>query len=98
MSPKTAASRSEALSLIEQAQHLLNRAVAAASPLKGWANDEPRGPYYLIGDHADATKRLWHQVNNAPVPIGHDYDEFPPDEPAGPATPEAGPVASTTHP
>lgn len=74
MTAKTEQARRNVLTLIEQAQHLIAEAQRAASPLQGWAEEEPRGPYYLIGDHYDATKQLWHQVNNAPVPTGHDHE------------------------
>lgn len=66
--------RLQALRLIEQAQNLLREAVQVASPLQGWADEKPKGPYYLIRDHAEATNALWHTVNNRPLPTGHDYE------------------------
>ena len=74
MTTLTAKARAKTLAKIEAAQHLLREALEAASPLQGWAEENPRGPYYLIGDHVDATKQLWHRVNNAPEPTGHDYE------------------------
>lgn len=60
--------RSRVLADIEAAQMLLYRACQTACPLQGWGD----GPWEWIGDHADATKALWHRVNNAPDPTGHD--------------------------
>ena len=57
----------KALELIEQAQTMLYQAAQTACPLQGWADQ-----WTLIGDHADATKALWHRVNSAPRPTGHD--------------------------
>lgn len=55
------------LELIQEAQSLLYTAAQTASPLQGWLREWQR-----ISDHADATKRLWHKINNAPRPTGHD--------------------------
>lgn len=60
-------SRKLVLVLIERAQRLLNDAAETASPLQGWLREWQR-----ISEHADATKALWHKINNAPKPTGHD--------------------------
>jgi hypothetical protein len=62
------------MSKIEAAQRLLNEAVQACSPLQGWADEEPRGPYYLIRDQANATHDLWRKIAYGPEPTGHDAD------------------------
>jgi hypothetical protein len=59
--------RARALNKIEQAQALLYEAAQITCPLQGFVK-----PWQRIGNHADATKALWHAVNNAPYPIGHD--------------------------
>lgn len=59
--------RKLALALIQQAQELLYNAAQTACPLKGWADQ-----WTAIGDHADATKALWHRVSQAPHPLDHD--------------------------
>lgn len=74
-SAKTLAARRAVLAKIEKAQSILWEAVQAASPLDGWAEEEPRGPYYLIRDQANATHDLWHAVNNAPYPTAHDNED-----------------------
>lgn len=66
-SAKTLAARRAVLAKIEQAQTLLYEAAQAACPLQDWVDQ-----WDAIGDHADATKALWHRVNNAPYPTGHD--------------------------
>ena len=64
---QTEAARVKTLALIDQAQALLYEAAQTSSELRGWAK-----PWEKIGDNADAIKALWHKVNNAPRPIGHD--------------------------
>jgi hypothetical protein len=64
---KAAAARLRVLRLIEQAQSLLYEAAQTACPLQGWVK-----PWERIGAHADATKALWHRVNDARRPVGHD--------------------------
>jgi hypothetical protein len=59
--------RKRVLQLIERAQSLLYEATQTACPLQGWCKQ-----WEQIGDHADATKALWHKINRAPLPIGHD--------------------------
>lgn len=61
------AKRKAALSKIEQAQTLLYEAAQLTCPLHGFADQ-----WTEIGDHADATKALWHRINNAAFPTGHD--------------------------
>lgn len=61
------AKRRLALEKIEKAQTLLYEATQAVCPLQGWAD-----LWTELGDHADATKRLWHKLNDAPRPVGHD--------------------------
>jgi hypothetical protein len=68
MTPQVTTARKRTLELIESAQSLLYEACQTASPLQGWVT-----PWEQIGDHADATKSLWHKVNDAPLPTGHDY-------------------------
>jgi len=65
--PKHVAAAEKALRLIEQAQSLLYQAAQTACPLQGWCDQ-----WKQIGDHADATKALWHKINQAPRPTGHD--------------------------
>jgi hypothetical protein len=67
MSPRTKAAAEKTLALIQQAQSLLYEAAQTSCPLQGWCDE-----WEMIGDHADATKALWHKVNNAPRPTGHD--------------------------
>lgn len=69
MTTMTRTARERTLALIEQAQTLLYRAAQESCPLKGWADQ-----WQEIGDHADATQRLWHRINDAPMPIGHDEE------------------------
>jgi hypothetical protein len=64
---QAAADREKALRKISQAQALLYEAAQLTCPLQGFLK-----PWEAIGDHADATKALWHRVNNAPRPTGHD--------------------------
>lgn len=64
---KALAARQRTLDLIQQAQSLLYEAAQTACPLQGWVK-----PWEHVGDHADATKALWHRVNSAPYPTGHD--------------------------
>lgn len=59
--------RTRALNKIQQAQALLYEAAQITCPLHGFVKS-----WEKIGDHADATKALWHAVNNAPLPTGHD--------------------------
>lgn len=67
---QAAAARTKTLRLIEAAQTLLYQAAQTACDLQGWVK-----PWERIGDHADATKALWHDVQYAPHPTGH--DQFP---------------------
>jgi len=69
MTPTIQLARKLTLERIEQAQTLLYQATQASDPLQGWAD-----LWREIGDHADLTKALWHKINNAPVPTGHDYE------------------------
>ena len=69
MTPRTARARMLALAHIEAAQASLYAAAQASSPLRGWLAE-----WQAIGDHADATKALWHRINEAPAPTGHDLD------------------------
>lgn len=62
-----ALARVRVLALIERAQSLLYEAAQTACPLQGWVE-----PWEMIGDHADVTKALWHRVNGARRPTGHD--------------------------
>lgn len=78
MTPKTKAARGAALGYIEAAQALLYKAAQTSCDLQGWADQ-----WQAIGDHADATKALWHACNNAPAPTGHDGE--------APATPNPTP-------
>lgn len=64
---KAAEARRAVLECIAEAQNLLYEAAQYACPLQGWCKQ-----WTLIGDHADATKALWHKINNAPRPAGHD--------------------------
>lgn len=66
-SKATAEARAKTLALIQSAQSLLYEAAQASCPLHGWCE-----VWQQIGDHADATKDLWHTVNDAPRPTGHD--------------------------
>lgn len=59
--------RLEVLALVNEAQSLLYTATQKACPLQGWTQE-----WEKIGAHADATKALWHALNNAPRPTGHD--------------------------
>lgn len=72
MSPLTSSARQRTLDLIEQAQTLLYQAAQASCELQGWVDE-----WETIGDHADATKALWHSINNAALPTGHDQDPKP---------------------
>lgn len=69
MTPRAAENRRQALELIQQAQSLLYQACEKISPLKGWGELWDR-----VGDHAQATKSLWHEVNEYPYPTGHDHE------------------------
>ena len=69
MSLRTSAARQRTLDLIQQAQDLLYQAAQCSSDLQGWYRE-----WEAIGDHADATKALWHKANNATLPTGHDAD------------------------
>ncbi len=64
---KAMAAREHALHLIQQAQTLLYQAAQTTCPLLNFAK-----PWEKIGKHADATKALWHKVNDAPLPTGLD--------------------------
>lgn len=46
---------------------LLYAAAQTACPLHGWCDQ-----WDLIGNHANATKALWHKISQAPQPTGHD--------------------------
>jgi hypothetical protein len=59
--------RTRALVKIEEAQRLLYEAAALTCPLQGFS-----GAHAAIAKHGDATKALWHAVQNAPLPTGHD--------------------------
>lgn len=61
------ANRLRALQKIDEARALLSEAAQMTCPLQGFGK-----PWKWIGDHMDKTKALWHRVNNAPVPTGHD--------------------------
>lgn len=62
--PAALAARSRALAKIEQAQSLLSDAAQILCPVVPWGD----GPWQWVGDQYDATKALWHRVNNAPMP------------------------------
>jgi hypothetical protein len=64
---QAAAARIKTLHLIQQAQTLLYAAAQTSCPLQGWVDQ-----WEMIGNHADATKALWHSINNASRPTGHD--------------------------
>jgi len=72
MTPKAQAARTATLGLIDAAQTLLYQAAQTSCDLQGFADE-----WRAIGDHADATKALWHRVNAAPLPTGHDHDDAP---------------------
>lgn len=55
--------RALALKKIEAAQTLLYEAAQALCPVVPWADQ-----WTEVGDHADATKALWHRINQAPMP------------------------------
>jgi hypothetical protein len=69
MSPTTALARKLTLERIETAQSFLYMAAQVSADIQGWAD-----LWQEIGDHADRTKELWHKINNAPLPAGHDYE------------------------
>lgn len=66
---KAASARREVLKRIEAAQNELYAACVLASPLRGWVEQ-----WQSIGDHADATKALWHAIADAPHPESHDSE------------------------
>lgn len=59
--------RAKALNHIAQAQAHLSEAAQLTCPLRGFLN-----PWQWIGNHMEKTNALWHRVNNAPRPTGHD--------------------------
>jgi hypothetical protein len=61
--PAAEAARQRTLDLIERAQTLLYQAAQAACPIFPWEDQ-----WTDIGNHADATKALWHRINQAPMP------------------------------
>lgn len=67
MTPQAKAARDAALGYVEAAQRLLYQAASVSCDLQGWADH-----WGAIGKHADATKALWHRLNDAPLPTGHD--------------------------
>jgi hypothetical protein len=69
MTSKAKEARAEVLRLIERAQNLYT-AAQTACPLQGWCDQ-----WEAIGDHADATKRLWHKLNDGPRPTKHDRED-----------------------
>jgi hypothetical protein len=73
MTERTKKARAEVLALVQKAQSLLYTAAQTACPLKGWCDQ-----WDWIGEHADATKDLWHRLNNSAPPKGHDGDDREP--------------------
>ena len=70
MTAKTKAARDATLGFVEAAQTLLYKAANESCDLQGWADE-----WQDTGDTADAVKALWHRLNDAPLPTGHDYEE-----------------------
>lgn len=68
--PQAKAARDAALGFVEAAQRLLYQAAAVSCDLQGWADQ-----WDAIGKYADATKALWHKLNDAPLPTGHDGEK-----------------------
>lgn len=69
MTAKTRHARELALDLIQLAQDNLAAAASVACDLQGWAEE-----WQAISDAHDATRALWHRCNEAPLPLGHDYE------------------------
>jgi hypothetical protein len=82
MTPAAEKQRAIALAKIERAQSLLYEAAQAACPLFPWA-----GQWDDIGNHADATKALWHRINSAELPERLDSE---PRDAGLPVSPQTG--------
>ena len=72
--PASLHKRTLALKKIETAQSLLYEAAQALCPVVPWGD----GPWQWVGDHADATKALWHRINDHPLPERLDSEPVSP--------------------
>lgn len=72
--PASLRQRARALAKLEQAQNLISAAAQDLCPVVPWGD----GPWQWVGDHYDATKALWHRINNAPMPERLDSEPVSP--------------------